>query len=237
MALKDLVADASKLTEEAIEKIVAEYVRYDSSLQTVVFTPSGTALGNEQKVLVYLVALLGWKYVVEDPQNDPTKPADLEQAVGIPGGTLRPILKKLKDSHLVSAPDGHYRVQSANLDAVAKIVSGAKVLNSPKPKSGSKTAIKGSASAGADRNSSVEKGRKSKYSVGDLRGTLENWISEGFFDEPKAIGDVQNRFHERAIIVKQTSLSPLLVRVVRDGLLERKKRNVDGKQLWTYSKS
>ena len=237
MALKDLVADASKLTEEAIEEIIADYVRYDPSAQAIIFTPSGTSLGNERKILVYLVALVGWKYIVDDPQGDPTKPADLEKAVGIPGGTLRPILKKLKDGHLVSAPDGHYRVQPANLDAVSKVISGEKVLNPPKPRSGSKALKKGPSTADEGREKSDGKGQKSKSSVGDLRGTLEKWINDGFFDQPKAIGDIQNRFHERAIIVKQTSLSPLLVRVVRDGLLERTKCDVGGKQLWTYSKA
>ncbi|MEQ9242999.1 hypothetical protein [Roseovarius indicus] len=76
--------------------------------------------------------------------------------------------------------------------------------------------------------------KKPKSGGGELRKTVESWISEGFFNEPRTIGDLQTRFHERAVIVPQTSLSPLLVRVVRDGLLERKKQEIRGRQMWTY---
>jgi len=80
-------------------------------------------------------------------------------------------------------------------------------------------------------------GKKPKAPVGELRSTVGSWIASGFFDEPRTISDLQNRFHERAIIVKQTSLSPLLMRLVRDEKLARKKQEVGGKQLWTYLKA
>ncbi|MCF2872677.1 hypothetical protein L0664_16515 [Octadecabacter sp. G9-8] len=237
MSLKDLVADASKLTEEAIEGIVTDFVRYDPTAQVVVFTPLGGELGNEQKILVYLVALLGWKFVIDDPKAVSTKPADLERELGIHGGTLRPVLKKLKDGHLVSAPEGHYQVQSANLDSVAQVVNGGKVATKNRSKGSTQPKKKPVAQNDASKpNAKEQVAKKVKGSVGDLRGKLEEWIAEGYFDEAKTIGDVESRFHEKAIIAKQSSLSGLLLRVVRDGLLERKKRDVNGKLLWTYSK-
>ena len=237
MALKELVADANQLTEKAIEGIVAPYVHYDPSSYSVVFTPSGASLANVQKVLVYVVALLGWKYVVDEVQPVHTKPADLESALGISGGTLRPILKKLKDNHLITAQDGHYNAQPANMDAISQIVSGAKVLSQGQGKSRSKTAAKTAKVSGGHVSETDDNKKKPKSSAGALRSTLEKLIEDGFFDQSKTIGELQSRFHESAIIVKQTSLSGLLLRGVQDGLLKRKKMDVEGKHLWTYFKS
>jgi len=124
VALKDLVADHGMIAEETIEKIVAPYVRYDPAAHKIVWTPQAKSLGNDTKVLVFLVAVLGWQYVLDASQDVATKPADLEDELDIAGGTLRPILKRLKDSHLLAVVDGHYRVQLANLDSIEAAIAG-----------------------------------------------------------------------------------------------------------------
>src|SRR6202043_993398 len=104
-ALKDLVVDHREITEERIEKIIAPYLRYNTAVQKMIWTPEANALTNDAKVLVFLVGALGWQYVLDQSHDVPTKPADLESALGIAGGTLRPILKKLKDLHLLLVED------------------------------------------------------------------------------------------------------------------------------------
>ncbi len=229
MALKDLVADANKIDEETIEDIVANYVRYDPVAFKIVFTPNGAELKNELKLLVYLVSVVGWKYLVEDAEAVPTKPSDLEAALGIGGGTLRPILKKLKDSHLVSVNDGHYTVQTANLDIVRRVIKGEKVRSARVRKSATKS---------TERNSSnqprTQDAKQKKNSAGELRPLLEAWVNDGYFDEARTIRDLLERYHEHAIIVQRTSLSGLLLRAVRDGLLSRAKVETDGKRIWRY---
>src|ERR1700691_4493356 len=123
MALKDLVADRSRLTEAAIEEIVRDYVRYDPGTYEVVLTPAGLALSNDAKVLVLLVAVAGWQYVVDEVRPVDTQPAALEQMTGIAGGTLRPTLKKLKDAHLLVVVSGAYAVRVANLDAIGRVIA------------------------------------------------------------------------------------------------------------------
>jgi hypothetical protein len=76
MPLKDLVAKKSEIAEAVIEAIVSKYVRYYTDTLEIGFTPDGGGLSGEKKVLVYLVALLGWRYVTDSTPEVSTKPAD-----------------------------------------------------------------------------------------------------------------------------------------------------------------
>jgi hypothetical protein len=235
VALRDLVADHRKLAEEKIEEIVSPYIRYDPAAHRIVATPIGRALGNDAQVLVFLVAVQGWQYVLDDSLDVSTRPVDLERELGIAGGTLRPILKKLKDSHLITVADGHYRVQTANLDLVQSVIAGDRPAA---PRSGAaRTKVREKREKpGEDPAERPEAARRKRArgGRGPLKEYLTKWIGEGFFREPKTIGDLLQRFHEYGVITKQTSLSGLLLDAVRDGLLGRTKSVVGGKQLWTY---
>ena len=230
MALKDLVADQRKVTEEAIEKIVTGWIKYDPNAKAIIFTPDGGALPNERKLLVYLTAVLGWQYVLDEPVEVSTKPADLEAATGIHGGTLRPTLKKLKDTHLIASDNGHYKVQAANLDSVGKVVAGEKApaarRSSSKPKGQQKPPESGGEPS--------ENKKKKKGSASDVTTTLHKFIEQGFFDEPKTLAELVERYHEVGTIVKMTGVSGRALEAVQKGLLTRSKSDVNGRSVWTY---
>src|SRR5471030_1475389 len=114
MALKDLVAKKSEIAESVIEGIVSKYVRYYTDTLEIGFTPEGAGLTDEKKTLVYLVAIMGWRYVTDEPPAISTKPADLESVIGIPGGSMRRILKVLKDAHLIASHADGYAVREGN---------------------------------------------------------------------------------------------------------------------------
>lgn len=223
MALKDLVADKAALTEETIEDIVGNYVRYDAVSGEIVFTPAGIALKNDKKVLVHLTAILGWPYVTDKPPTTATRPADLAAALGIPGGTLRPILKALKDVHLIAANDGSYMVRSANLDAIASIVRGSAKLPAAKRLGKSKSVPARSKNA-----------TPTKKASGRSTTKIVSWIKEGYFNDWRTLKDVHQRLHEHGVIVELTSVSGPLLRAVQGGLLARKKMEVAGKTVWAY---
>lgn len=234
MALKDLVADSSKLTEAAIEEIIRDYVRYDPGTYEIVLTPAGLALSNDAKVLVILVAIAGWQYVVDEVRPIDTKPAALEQITGIAGGTLRPTLKKLKDAHfVVSASDG-YAVRVANLDAIGRVIAGEKAIVKPALRK-SKRAAADDDSTTDGASSSESRTSKGRRKVGvPIRASLARLVDNGFFGEDRTLGEVVARLHEMAIIAKTTSLSGPIADMVRNGKLARKKVTEGGKDVWSY---
>ncbi|MBB6427204.1 hypothetical protein [Sphingopyxis sp. JAI128] len=235
MALKDLVADRSKLTEAAIEGIISEYVRYDPGTYDVVLTPAGLQLSNDAKILVLLVAMAGWQYVVDEVQVVDTKPSALELMTGIPGGTLRPTLKKLKDAHLIVSTTDGYAVRVANLDAIGRIVGGEKpVARSPSRKS--KRAISGNGKNGEGDEAPVDgqPAKARKKSGVPIRSSLDRLVESGFFATDRTLSDVVARLHEMAIIAKTTSLSGPIADMVRSGKLTRKKLSEGGKDVWSY---
>jgi len=183
-----------------------------------------------------LIAVLGWRYVLDESRDVPTKPADLEAELSIAGGTLRPILKKLKDSHLLAVVDGHYRVQLANLDSIETAIAGETLKEAWKSRARKPSKIKPENADGERPNpvGDTTKQKKKRGASGQLKTFLTRWTGDGFLDEPKTLANLLERYHEHGIITKQTSLSGLMLDAVREGLLTRTKVNVGGKQVWAY---
>jgi hypothetical protein len=223
MALKDLVAKKSEIAEAVIEAIVSKYIRYYTDTLEIGFTPESTELSSENKVLVYLVALLGWRYVIESPPVISTKPADLEKPLGIAGGTLRPLLKNLKDAHLIAPSAEGYTIREGNLEAIAAAINGEK-----KP---SRRVVAAAPKAAKPKKD----GTTTKRSTGNpISPKLDAWIKEGFFKTPRTLRAVHERLHEQGVIARQTSISGPLLRTVQQGRVTRRKISEDGKEVWAY---
>jgi hypothetical protein len=244
MGLKDLIASKSSLAEDVIEEIVSEYVRYDTDHKAVFLTPEGHELSGKSKVLIYLVALQGWPFVVDDLVPTDPKPGEIEEHTGIPGGTLRPLLKELKDRRIIIEKSGRYSVLSAALQSIKKELGSASSASSTrsrpkKRKAGPKPNNEAEeASEIAEAGSSVKKktARKSASTV-NVAERFTSWIDQGYFDDWKTLSDVQKRFHKEAVMVPQTSMPNYLLGAVRAGRLERDKHDINGKTVWAYRKA
>ena len=224
MALKDLVAKKSEIAESVIETIVSRYVRYYTDTLEIGFTPDGAGLSGENKVLVYLVALLGWRYVTDSAPEVSTKPADLANVLGIPGGTLRPLLKSLKDAHLIAPSGDGYSVREGNLEAIAAAISGEK-----------KPARRKATVAVAHKAKAKGDGNAVRRSTGNpISSNIEAWIKDGFFASPRTLHAVHHRLHEHGVIARQTSVSGPLLRAVQQRRMKRQKITEDGKEVWAY---
>src|SRR4051812_34111702 len=124
MALRDLVAEKGALDEAVIERIVEPYVRYDVDAKEIHFMPAFAGLSNKAKILVYLVALQGWRFVTDEPRLSDARPADIEAATGIPGGSLRPVLRGLSENHQVSERGSRYSIRGTSFSAVEAELNG-----------------------------------------------------------------------------------------------------------------
>jgi len=163
------------MTEEAIESVVADYVRYDIDELEIAFTPDFAGLGSKAKILVYLVSLKGWPFVTDDDVPTGAKPADISEMLGIAGGTVRRILVELKDSHLVSVKNSRYSVRPSHLDSVKKAITGAGQANKPGNRH-KKSAEKKSAKKAKPKTSKKTSNKKNK----GLGETIDKWIAQGF---------------------------------------------------------
>jgi hypothetical protein len=252
MALKDLVADDPALKEQAIESIVTEYVRYDSKQKVIVFTTSATNLTNKQKVLIYLVAIQGWPFISDEPVPNAASPSDLERALGIPGNTLRPLLKDLHDRHLIASHAQKYFVHTSPFQlASIQTELGTHGTRAPVSTRAMPTRRR-SRQANSPEPRQAEQERKPKpdreakpakaktHSVegsGNYLDMLKTWVEQGFFDKKRTLNEVQQKFHEAAVILPRTSLPFYLLTAVRaPNLLQRAKENVNGKLVWVYWK-
>lgn len=240
MALKDLIASKAALTEEAVEGMIKDYVRFDLEEKEIAFLPAATQLTARRKVLVYLVALQGWPIVAKG-QDIPTaaKPAHIGERVGIQGGTLRPLLKELKDRNLIAQKSGAYSVRAASLaDIKAEVDGKGSARKLPTPKRVAKPREKETPGepkvvGGGPR----AKRRAPSGKSGDLTAKFNGWIVDGFFKNSRTLADVQARFHEQGEILPQTSVPKYLLAAVRASppRLARTRADVDGKKVWVYS--
>jgi hypothetical protein len=253
MALKDLVAEQGALDEPTIERIVAPYARYDVGAKKISFLPAFMRLSNRAKILVYLVALQGWKYVTDDPIAADARPVDIQEVTGIPGGSLRPVLRDLSDSHVLAEQDSRYSVRSVVLATIeAEIRQGADAPRSNgglaarktirhRARSNAENGAESDDVAGIDGDgdpaseSSAKRQRKIAGKTGNIAATFDRWITEGYFDEPRTLADVQARFRKEAIMVPQTSLPGYFLGAVRKGRLKRDEVEVGGKTVWAYT--
>lgn len=69
--------------------------------------------------------------------------------------------------------------------------------------------------------------KKSKLGPQDHISTL---ISQGFFKKPQGLGAIKTALEERGYFYAVTSLSPVVLRLVR----KRELRRIKEKKLWTY---
>jgi hypothetical protein len=234
MALKDLIAQKGTLTESAIEEIVSEYVRYDPESKAIAFVPAAADLSNRAKALVYLVALQGWPFVCDDSISVDAKPGIIGDHIGVPGGTLRPILKELKDRHIIAERNGRYFVRPVSLSTIKSELATAVPaagIRSRRSRKRNREEVSGNVTrltrARAGQASVVRK-------TGGLSARFNKWIDDGFFKEPKTLADVHRRFHKEGEIIPQSTVSPYLLNAVRSGRLKREESKKDNKHVWTY---
>lgn len=257
MALRDLTVSGAQLTEQQIEELIGPYARYDPEAGTIVLLPPAAKLSLRQRVLLYLVALQGWPFVTDAPHATTARPGPLSEALRVGGGTVRPLLMAMKEEHLVLVTaKGEYSVAIAALDSIreelnrqskprsrraagqtAKLPTLPQVHRLPKPSAATEAQ---SPRPAPSRPRVVEKSagsvprRKGKRHGGES-AVFVPWVEAGYFDQFRTFGEILERFHAQGRMLKSTSLPGYLLEATRAGVLDREKKDINGKRVWVYT--
>lgn len=229
MALKDHVADSTKIKEEEIEAIIADFLKYDPVHKTVVFMPRAQELSVEKKVLLHLVALRGWRFVSskEDAPLSSATPKEVEQVTGIKGGTLRPTLRALVQSRMLESKKGRYEIPVHNFGRVREVMAG----KGSSITVSSAVSMKGTVTKKSEGSKSAKKKSGNKPSLSE---SIKKLIETQWFKSGKTTAQLQKKLQDKAINVPMTRLPVYLIKAVHDGDLKRTKETVEDKKVWVY---
>ncbi|MBP6060546.1 MAG: hypothetical protein KA515_00885 [Candidatus Pacebacteria bacterium] len=235
MALKDHITDSTKVSEEEIEGIIADYIKYDPSHKMVVFLPKAQNLSNEKKILLYLVGLKGWQFVVKDnPPTNEALPRDIERVTGIRGGSLRPMLRSLLQSKMLNSRKGKYEIPTHNFGRVREIMAGGGSTITNRPANSEKPGKK--KKDGIAKSSSSKKNNKNKPSLAE---TFEKLLNDKWFKDGKTLSQLSDKLEAMAVIVPSSHLPVHLLKACRgeNPRLTRRKETFSGKKVWVYSQT
>src|SRR3989344_7227183 len=96
MALQDLVINNKQISAELVENLLKGRVELIQEGKKVSLTKEGMSLSNKGKILLLLAGGKAWELLGGETWS--SSPGDMQEFLGIPGNTLRPILKELADS-------------------------------------------------------------------------------------------------------------------------------------------
>ena len=99
--LEELVVDAREIDRELVATFLKPYLRIDRSSCGIIPQAGWEAVPNEARVLLYLVARKAMRALDLPLAQEAASPLEIERATGIPGGSVRPALKRLLKGRLV----------------------------------------------------------------------------------------------------------------------------------------
>ncbi|MES2059696.1 MAG: hypothetical protein V4438_01560 [Patescibacteria group bacterium] len=229
MALKNHTIDSSKVSEEQIEAIIADRIKYDPKNQKVVLLPNARTLSNDRKILLYLVALKGWKFLIEkETPHEDASPLEITHATGIPGGSVRPILRGLEDRKIIITHKGRYEVPSHNLSTIQSLLSKQDPIG-PVVTKHSKAESKSNSVKNAKAKRVSSNSNKPSLAEGFAILMEKKWFKGG-----KTTNQLKDKLDEMTIFPPIEQLPSHLLNAYRKGNLVRSKQNTDGKKIWVY---
>lgn len=219
MALQDLVVNNRQISAELLENILKGRVELIQEGKRVSLTKEGLHLSNNKsKILLYLAGGKAWELL--DGGMWSSSPGDMQEILGIPGNTLRPILRGLADSFLVKSDGGKYQILSKGIYELEIMFEKEINQKSESPDN----------DAGVKKTVIVRKitGGPSKSKA------IEELISEGYFSDQRELSEIQIELGRRGIVVKLTSLPSYVLPLVRKKILTREHKTKGKGKVWVY---
>lgn len=122
MNLEDLLVDSDALDRALLATILKPFVFLEKGPGAIRFTQAGHRLNSRAKVVAYLLARKA-RRALGFPDEEAAAPREIEGETGIKGGTLRPILKALREEKIVAKGPRGYWVPNYALEPAKTILS------------------------------------------------------------------------------------------------------------------
>lgn len=109
--------------EPALENLLKGLVIYDELEKNILFTPIALRLDNTKKILLLFISIKGWRFIggIKGKIFEFLRPVEIEKKLNIPGGSLRPLLRKLKSDGLISKTKDGYFIPDVFVMEIGKI--------------------------------------------------------------------------------------------------------------------
>jgi len=231
MALKDLIISKTEISEDLIENILKNNVQLIKENEEVYLLPPTKNLSGTTRVILYLCGKKAWSLILN--KEITTSIVELSNNTGIKGNTLRPILKKLKDSKQVDSQNGKYYLLPMGLTFLQQNLNKDNGINLSIKTTKHKARRKNSTTKTNDND--IVKTRKTNSSSG-IPEQILIMINEGFFDQPKSLSEIIKELDKRAFKIPLTSLPSYVIPLTKSRKLERNKEKRGEKSVWVYKK-
>jgi hypothetical protein len=122
--LEDLLVSGTELDKKLVAEVLSLYVQLDKDTCTIRPTERWTALSNEHKILVYLLARKAMVALGLDLTTEGATASEVIAETGVKSGTVHPALRKLLGNRLIDqSQDKRYSVPNYAIARIKSLVS------------------------------------------------------------------------------------------------------------------
>ncbi|GEM_PF-3430077 len=218
MGLQDLVINNKQISTELVENLLKGRVELVQEGKKVSLTREGMRLPKKGRVLLFLVGGKAWEFLDDGAWS--VSPGDMQEFLGIPGNTLRPILKELADKYFVKSEKGKYQVLSKGIYELESLLE-----KGVSQKSGV-----------SDGDSKLGKSASIRKTAGgpSRSKAIEGLIGEGYFSDLRELTEIRVELGRRGISTKLSSLPSYILPLVRKKILTREHKIKGRGKVWVY---
>jgi len=115
MSIKDLVVNSEDLLEETVEEVVQDYFKYNENGDILVVNKNFWKLKGEEKILRYLAAVAGRKFLDIKTPEVSLNNAQISKSLSMNNNSVRAHLSQLRTKGLIETEKGKNRVTTQGL--------------------------------------------------------------------------------------------------------------------------
>lgn len=117
--LEDLVVSGKELNRELVGKILKSFLKIDRDSCSIIPGERWIKLNNESKIMLFFLARKAMKALDLAIENEGATPAEIETELGIKGGSVRPVVRKLLEQRIIARTgEGRYFVPNYSIEKI-----------------------------------------------------------------------------------------------------------------------